>query len=116
MTLNIMMDPKPMFPELYHPIAFLYKRDYTGDPKQYTRTARPTKYYLIDFGISRQYKTNHGPIRERVILGGDKSIPEFKKSVEPRDPFPSDIYYLGNVVREDFLQVRFLHLVPLGFH
>jgi len=104
MTLNIMMDPKPTFPEMYHPVAHLYKRNYTPrSPKQYTRTARPTKYYLIDFGISRQYEPNHGPIKERAIVGGDKSLPEFQKSVEPCDPFPTDVYYIGNVIRRDFL-------------
>jgi len=34
-----------------------------------------------------------------------KSVPEFQTSTEPRDPFPTDIYYAGNMIREHFLDV-----------
>ncbi|KAJ6543681.1 hypothetical protein B0H10DRAFT_2134463 [Mycena sp. CBHHK59/15] len=54
----------------------------------------PPKYYLIDFGISRRYKPEQLP------------PPEFRNSYTPCDPFPTDIYYIGNLIRENFLDVR----------
>jgi len=79
-------------------------RDYKGTANHYTRTARPSKYFFIDFGISRKYKPEDGPPRELPIEGGDRTVPEFKTATGPVDPFPTDIYYLGNLIREDFLQ------------
>ncbi|GBE80573.1 hypothetical protein SCP_0302880 [Sparassis crispa] len=104
MNLNIMMDPKPLYPNMFHPLIHFATRDYIGTAKHYTRTGCPTKYYLIDFGLSRRFHPDGGPPREYPIFGGDKTVPEFHKSDEPCDPFPTDIYYLGNLVREDFLQ------------
>ncbi|KAI0952734.1 hypothetical protein AcW1_007137 [Taiwanofungus camphoratus] len=106
MDLNTMMDPAPMYPEMYHPCADTRKRDFTGVAKHYTRTERPTKYYFVDFGLSRKYNLEDGPPRELPIMGGDKTVPEFQQEGynEPSDPFATDIYYLGNLIREDFLQ------------
>ncbi|KAI0796158.1 kinase-like domain-containing protein [Abortiporus biennis] len=102
--LNIMMDPKPMFPNMYHPRNIHLSRDFRKEAKSYSRTARPPKYYLIDFGLSRQYDPDITSPRELPIVGGDKSVPEFRTGLEPMDPFPTDVYYLGNVIRVDFLQ------------
>jgi len=104
MNLNIMMDPRPLFPNLYHPQAEDRSLDFKKAAKYYTRTTRPTKYYFIDFGLSRKYNPDDGPPREDPIWGGDKTVPEFHRSDDPCDPFPTDIYYLGNMIREDFLQ------------
>ncbi|KAJ7140502.1 kinase-like domain-containing protein [Mycena crocata] len=100
---NIMMDG-------YHAQRPKKKRDYcSGRAKFYTRTQKPPKYYLIDFGLSRMYETRHPPPLEDPILGGDKSVPEFRFSEdgdppEACDPFPTDVYYLGNMIRVDFLE------------
>jgi len=104
MNLNIMMDPKPLFPKMFHPQAPRRTIDFKGRLKHYTRTDRPTKYYLIDFGLSRKYNPADGPPLEYPIWGGDKTVPEFHRSDDACDPFPTDIYYLGNMIREDFLQ------------
>ncbi|CAL1706283.1 unnamed protein product [Somion occarium] len=104
MDLNIMMDPKPMFPDLYHPIATRRKKDISGRAKYYTRTARPVKYYIIDFGISRKYSPDDPSPLEDPIVGGDKTVPEFQNSDAACNPFPTDIYYLGNLIRKDFLE------------
>ncbi|KAH9931537.1 uncharacterized protein B0H18DRAFT_989848 [Fomitopsis serialis] len=104
MNQNIMLDPKPLYPEPYHPRVIDWTRDLSRPAKHHTRTTHPTQYYLIDFGLSRRYDPADGPPREAPILGGDKSVPEFRNAKEPCDPFPTDIYYLGNLVREDFLQ------------
>ncbi|KAL4247867.1 hypothetical protein ABKN59_007473 [Abortiporus biennis] len=104
MDLNIMMDPKSMYPNMFHPIEKSLNRNFKGKAKHSTRTAQPAKYYLIDFGLSRMYDPKNGPPLDYPVLGGDKSVPEFKK--HPRDqynPFPTDIYYVGNMIQETFL-------------
>lgn len=103
-SLNIMMDPTGLFPDLYHPQVPDMNYEYTDLAKRFTRTKAPIKYYLIDFGISRKFNPADGPPRELPIRGGDKSAPE-NDSEEPIDPFPTDVYYLGNMIREDILDV-----------
>ncbi|EKM54751.1 uncharacterized protein PHACADRAFT_96349 [Phanerochaete carnosa HHB-10118-sp] len=105
MDLNIMMDPAGLFPDLFHPQNPRYTRDFKSKPKHYSRTFKPTKYYLIDFGLSRSYDPADGPPRDYPILGGDKTVPEFKGQDRAYNPFPTDIYYIGNMIRECFLQV-----------
>jgi hypothetical protein len=101
-----MMDPSSLFPESFHPVEKHMRRDFTGKAKHYTRTQRPTRYYLIDFGISRRYAAEDMPALEVPIWGGDKTVPEFQKSNNACDPFPTDVYYLGNTIRNEFLLVR----------
>ncbi|GBE80551.1 hypothetical protein SCP_0302660 [Sparassis crispa] len=103
--LNTMMEPT-MYPELYHPVLTTEKPDLSGDAKCYTRIRRPTKYYYVDFGLSRKYDPKGGPPLEPPILGGDKTVPEFKGIGYNKlsNPFPTDIYYLGNLFRQGFLQ------------
>jgi len=107
MVMNIMMDPKPLFPELYHPINDEQNRELSGEPKRRSRTAAPTKYYLIDFGHSRKYAAEDLSPRELPLIGGDKTVPEFQgdKYNEASDPFPTDVYYIGNLIREEYLQI-----------
>ena len=109
MDLNIMMDATPLYPIPYHPMRRSRLRDFSDhgwfDPTHYTRTERTVKYYIIDFGISRRYNPDDGPPLEDPIIGGDKSVPEFQVSLEPCNPFPTDIYYLGSVIRNTFLHV-----------
>lgn len=101
-----MMDPRPLYPDLYHFVSISKKRDMSGTAKNYTRTRKPVRYYFIDFGLSRRYNPAKGPPRSRPIWGADRTVPEFHKSLDPCDPFPTDVYYLGNVIRTVFLDVR----------
>ncbi|THH17972.1 hypothetical protein EUX98_g9032 [Antrodiella citrinella] len=94
---------RPMYPDMYHPRSTFKTRDGNGWARHYTRTRRPVKYYLIDFGLSRRYAADDVSPLEVPIRGGDKSVPEFR-SDEPCNPFPTDIYYVGNMIRENFLQ------------
>lgn len=102
-----MMDASSMYPEGFHPLAPTRKPDYTFSAKHYTRTKRPPKYYIIDFGLSCRYDPANGPPRDYPIRGGDKSVPEFEDDGEYQlyDPFPTDVYYLGNMIRTAFLVV-----------
>ena len=100
---NIMFDPSEMYPQGYHPIQIDRTRDFKGRARRYTRTQRPPRYYLIDFGLSRQYFSRN--VLDLPIRGGDKSAPEHRNAARC-NPFYTDIYYLGNLVRHEFIQVR----------
>lgn len=108
MNLNIMMDPRNTFPDMFHPRVIHKTRDWAGHAKYYSRTLRPTKYIIIDFGLSLKFDPEDGPPLAYPIEGGDKTVPEFQdpSGWYDRDPFPTDIYYIGNMIREDFLQVQ----------
>jgi len=104
---NVMMDASPMYPEPYHPVRLEMKRDWSGLVKGHTRTERPVKYYFIDFGLSRHYSPEDKDPRENIIIGGDKSPPEFQNPTEPCNPYHTDVYCMGNLVRTEFLQTMY---------
>jgi len=105
--LNVMMDPLPLYPKLYHPTDDTMTRDFSKRVRPYTRTERPTRYYFIDFGLSRKYGPEDDHPLELPIFGGDKTVPEFQADGYDKasDPFATDIYYLGNRFREEFLKM-----------
>lgn len=110
---NIMMDHVPLYGEPPHPACEYMKLDFSDFVvKPRSRTLRPIKYYLIDFGHARRYDPSNGPPREYAGVdcggyGGDGSVPEFKTQ-EYCDPFPVDVFRLGNFIREKFTEVRFV--------
>ncbi|KAI0709591.1 hypothetical protein C8T65DRAFT_739950 [Cerioporus squamosus] len=106
MSLNILMDAKPLLPNMWHFVAPWRTRDFKKFVRPGSRTAHPVKYYWADFGLSRRYSPDDPNPMEYPILGGDKSVPEFEKDPGvPCNPFPTDVYYVGNLIREDFLKV-----------
>ncbi len=101
-----MLDPTPMYPKLYHFVVINETRDCLKSAPYYSRTRRPCKYYWTDFGLSRRYKADDNNPLEIPILGADRTVPEFIEDESvPRNPFYTDVYYLGNLIREDFLRV-----------
>ena len=100
---NIMFDPSEMYPQGFHPTQMDRRKDFKGRAKRYTRTQRPPRYYLIDFGLSRQYLSRRA--LDLPLRGGDKSAPEHRNATRC-NPFYTDIYYLGNLVRREFIKVR----------
>ena len=106
MAFNVMVDPTPLHSEIPHFIEKGRSYDFKRRVRRFTRTERPVKYYYIDFGISRRYGPDEASPLEDIIVGGDKSVPEFEGTDEPQNPFWTDIYYLGNMIRTDFLEVH----------
>ena len=104
---NIMFDPSGMYPNGYHPVQVNRSLNFKGRAKRYSRTERPPRYYMIDFGLSRRYSSRNA--LDDPLRGGDKSAPEHGNG-ERCNPFHTDIYYLGNLVREFFLKVRLTDL------
>ncbi|KAI0790925.1 hypothetical protein C8Q75DRAFT_80049 [Abortiporus biennis] len=108
MDLNTMMDAKGMYPDSFHPQVPSYTKDGKYPAKFFSRTERPPKYYLIDFGLSHIYRRTDAPPLEMPIYGGVKTVPEFQgeHAYVASDPFPTDIYYLGNMIGENFTYYR----------
>ncbi|CAL1706272.1 unnamed protein product [Somion occarium] len=104
MSLNIMVDPKPLYPNMFHPADPERSRDWKGKARHHSRTTHPTKYIIIDFGISRRYRPEDMPALEPPIMSADRTVPENLKD-ELCNPFPTDIYLIANVIREHFLDV-----------
>ncbi|KAI9444379.1 kinase-like domain-containing protein [Lactarius psammicola] len=98
---NIMLDPSNMYPESFHPVVTNRSRDFRRRAKAYSRTSRPTRYLLIDFGHSRRYDPSKGHPLDEPLRGADKSAPEHQNGTLC-DPFPTDVYYLGNMIRENY--------------
>jgi hypothetical protein len=103
---NIMLDPSNMYPDSFHPADMRRNKDFCRKAKRYSRTWRPSRYFLIDFSLSRLYDPANGPPLDDPVQSGDKSAPEHQNRETPCNPFPTDVYYLGNLIREDFMQVH----------
>ncbi|KAJ7256450.1 hypothetical protein B0H12DRAFT_1286187 [Mycena haematopus] len=111
---NILMDGASLYRVPFHPITQNRKRDYSGKVHpSLTRTQHPVKYYIMDFGLSRRYKPEERPPLEPTVKGGDKTAPEM--ALDACDPFPTDVYYLGNSIQRDFLEDYDVDSRKLGF-
>src|SRR6266702_8345336 len=106
-----MFDSSKMYPNGFHPVKIDRKRNFKGTAKAYTRTQRSPRYYFIDFGLSRQYPSRDAT--DEPLRGGDKSAPEHR-SGRRCNPFHTDIYYIGNLIRQEFMKVgkRVLLVAP----
>ncbi|EAU82366.1 other/AgaK1 protein kinase [Coprinopsis cinerea okayama7 len=123
---NIMMDPSALEYERFH-FFNPNKRWDMGKPAvdlraandathKYTRTERRPKYYIIDFGFSTQYSPDEMPPSENPKPATDNTAPEFKDLTKPCDPFPLDVYVIGNMIRMDFLDGHVDESDRRGFH
>lgn len=112
--LNVMMDGSEIYPKGFHPRRFDRSPNFTSSAQQkYTRTQRPPKYYWIDFGLSARFDPSEEFPRVPILRGNDKSVPEHQDpdyETQLANPFPTDIYYLGNLIREYFTEVSTLVL------
>lgn len=99
------MDAAPLYESEPHPFMPAMRLDFKGKSKAaYRRTRRPVVYYIIDFGLSVPY-TDEKPRLQLPGYGGDHSVPEFQTWDTPVDPFPVDVYRLGNIIRQEFTEV-----------
>lgn len=107
-----MMDAPALFPKGFHPMAETTLPDLTGPAPYVRRIDVPVHYYFIDFGISTQFAPDQHP---RLVLGTDgldDEVPELSNTV-PYDPFKTDIFIIGNLLRQQFLKVRTTSTGPL---
>lgn len=72
----------------------------------------PMRYYFIDFGISTKFEESDTDRRVLGKLGLDKDVPELDDYIE-YEAFPVDVFILGNVYRQVFVEVSF-RLISVG--
>ena len=101
---NVMMEPIPLLSDVPHPTHPHRSYDFQRKVKQSTRTKRPTKYYIIDFGLSRQFSPGEELIAS-LNIGGDRSVPEYQDPSRMHNPFPIDVYHLGNMIKTRYTKV-----------
>jgi hypothetical protein len=97
-----MFGASKMYPNGFHPVKINRNRNFKGTARAYTRIQRPPVYYLIDFGLSHQYTSRDAT--DVPLRCGDMSAPEHRSNSRC-NPFQTDIYYIGNLVRREFLEV-----------
>jgi len=109
---NLMMDADAMFPEGFHPLHVMYKRDYSGWADYFPRSTAGVKYYFVDFGISSYIPEDD----ESFVVGNfgrDQEPPELSHTI-PYDPFKLDIFIIGNMLKRNFYDVTIPRLFLFG--
>ncbi|KAK7691417.1 hypothetical protein QCA50_004816 [Cerrena zonata] len=99
---NIMMDARSLFPQGHHPVRLNYSPDGIHEISSLNRQDHPVRYYFIDFGLSSRFEGGDVPLVVGT-KGRDKEPPELSDS-EPYNPFPLDIFILGNLYLHEFVQ------------
>ena len=106
------MNADAMYPGGFHPVAQNKAPNWKGRAKHFSRTERPPRYYIIDFGISIRFPLDDSSPRARAVWGGDGDRPpEIQRQGAEYDPFPADVFYLGNIIKHHFTEVQLL--IPL---
>ncbi|OCB91923.1 hypothetical protein A7U60_g791 [Sanghuangporus baumii] len=111
--MNIMFDGAGMYPNGFH--ASVWNLDERGVPTSPRRRSdvASVKYYFTDFGLSSHFADGEA----RVVTGVDgldREVPELLP-LNRYDPFPVDVFILGNVLKRNFT-TKFLNasfLIPL---
>ena len=104
---NLMLDARGLYTERFFPWVGDKTVDLTKPVKpRHTRTEKPPRYYIIDFGFSKQYSPEEMPPSEPPRRGTDFTAPEFIDETIPCNPFPIDVFALGRLILRDFITVR----------
>ncbi|KAF5336853.1 hypothetical protein D9611_003035 [Ephemerocybe angulata] len=112
---NILMDAHGMFPDDFHPCYPIMKADWSGRAKPgKTRTEKPPKYYLIDYGQSERFYEDETPVTEHI--GTDDTVPEYEDESQVTNPFFVDVYCAGNMIKYEFLDGDPQRIGRTGYH
>ncbi|KAJ6461322.1 kinase-like domain-containing protein [Mycena sanguinolenta] len=98
---NLMMDASRIIPRGWHFRApWSHCGTKVGIQSRPRFAIGPINYYVIDFGLSREFFDAHPEdVLDVGKYGQDKTVPELSETV-PYNPFKVDIYQLGNVIME----------------
>jgi hypothetical protein len=77
-----------------------------------SRTRPRPIYYFTGLDLSRRYESRD--VLDEPSHGRDQSAPEHQSQTQC-NPFHADIYYIGNLVRQEFIEVRPSFLSPFTF-
>ncbi|KAK7020861.1 hypothetical protein R3P38DRAFT_2630078, partial [Favolaschia claudopus] len=102
---NIMLDPRQMYPHGFYtgyPGHDYRRPSFKGHAEVYTRTQRPSKYFWIDYGLADtfEFPSLPGTLLVPYVRGGDRDIPETLQGVTHADPFASDVWWMGSIIKE----------------
>ncbi|KAF9073652.1 kinase-like domain-containing protein [Rhodocollybia butyracea] len=100
---NMVMDARSMYTRQWHPNDPKKRYDWSGRALHHSRTRRPPRYYLIDFGFSRECDPSRPRPPELAIRSGGYFPPEAREDT-PCDPFATDVFLLGNMMYTAFLE------------
>jgi len=97
------MDARPLYPEGFHPAVPTLNKTATEPAKVLRRcNVEGVIYYVTDFGISTSFDNPDEPRLVHGVDCQDKEVPELSQWT-PYDPFPVDIFTLGNVFKNELL-------------
>ncbi|KAJ3891694.1 hypothetical protein GG344DRAFT_76683 [Lentinula edodes] len=99
---NMGMDANSMYTRQYHPIEQKKRYNWSGRALHHSRTRCPPRYYFIDFGRSVMYDPSEPRPLEYALKSGGYTPPEGDADI-PCDPFATDVYILGTMIRTSFL-------------
>jgi len=108
--INIMMDATDMYSNGFHPrrtcadpIVIKTTAKYYQRTKRPPNTLQPTLEYFVDMEPMVNILSNY---RTKVLINLSQNFKVMGCSF-PVKPFLTDVYYIGNVIRTDFMNVRF---------
>lgn len=100
-----MMDGEPLYRKGFHPsMPTLDARGKWANPRR-RRDVGSVTYYFTDFGISTRFDGSEPTQLVTGKDGQDQDVPELH-CPEPYNPFPVDVFILGNLFRTEFTTVR----------
>ncbi|KAJ6477866.1 hypothetical protein C8R47DRAFT_984613 [Mycena vitilis] len=100
---NYMMDGREMYPGGFHAGVQGMTRDFSGYVRpSATRTMCWPRYFLIDFEYARRYPTTDIPAEGKKSRRDHTAAAPGAEGVGC-NPFPTDIYWIGTMLRSYFL-------------
>jgi len=98
---NMMMDASNVVPNGWHMVRS-WSEDGTKPITYVPRSSVSVRYYFVDFGLSVFVNPSNPTATE--VVGQDRTVPEFKNSEEPYNPWKLDIYQLGNAFKTQLVE------------
>jgi hypothetical protein len=92
-----------MYPNGLHAVKIDRDRNFKGTANVRTGRRPPPFYYFTGFDLSCHYESRD--VLDEPLHGRHQSAPEHQSQTQC-NPFHADIYYIGNLVRQEFMEVR----------
>ena len=96
---------KPPSPSIPHPCGTAFFSLPSSRRVKITLLSPATRPFHLISNLHPEHHFSKSMVDLEIVWGGDKTVPEFQCSNKVRNLFPTDIYYLGNVIKEHFLEV-----------
>ncbi|KAI0363711.1 hypothetical protein BV20DRAFT_1039768 [Pilatotrama ljubarskyi] len=100
---NVMMDATALYPRGFHPILTHSLPGANGYAPVLSRSGVRVKYFFLDFGISTRFSPDDTSRKVLGVDGLEETVPELSNEV-PYDPFKTDVYIVGKLFRQVFLE------------